>query len=92
VDSYFAWNFFDPILMEKEYFSDYVFEDVAVELLNNDSKLRGEFEQKKKSDAEFAKNSEAQLYFIYQHSPYFEKSFKRYPVGRIEKETVLPLN
>ena len=27
VDSFFAWNFFDSVLGEKEYFSDYVFED-----------------------------------------------------------------
>jgi hypothetical protein len=28
-DSFFAWNFFDGILMQKEYFSPYVFEDTA---------------------------------------------------------------
>lgn len=32
-DSFFAWNFFDGILNQKEGFSDYVFEDVAAELL-----------------------------------------------------------
>src|SRR6185295_11519833 len=81
-DSYFTWNFFDPVLMEKEYFSDYVFVDVAADLLRKDSKLKNDFEQKKKSDPEFAKDPNAQLYFIYQHSPYFEKSFRRYPVVR----------
>jgi hypothetical protein len=28
-DSYFNWNFFDGILMQKEHFSSYVFEDIA---------------------------------------------------------------
>jgi len=30
-DSYFAWNFFDPILGQKEGCSDYAFEDIAAE-------------------------------------------------------------
>jgi len=92
IDSYFAWNFFDPVLMEKEFFSDYVFENVAAALLQTDSKLKNEFEVKKKKDSNFAKNQEAQLYFIYQHSPYYEKSFKRYPVAKIPTQITLPLN
>jgi hypothetical protein len=40
VDSFFAWNFFDSVLGEKEYFSDYVFEDVAAALLKNDPELK----------------------------------------------------
>ena len=90
-DSYFAWNFFDPILMEKEYFSDYVFEDLAAELLRKDSKLKNDLEQKKKSDPEFAKDQNAQLYFIYQHSAYFEKSYRRYPVARVRANVKLPV-
>lgn len=91
VDSYFAWNFFDAILMEKEYFSDYVFEDVAAELLKTDAKLRSEFEATKKSDTAFANDPQAQLDFIYRHSPYFEKSFRRYPVARLMDLRDLPV-
>jgi hypothetical protein len=40
VDSFFAWNFFDSILGEKEYFSDYVFEDIAANLLKKDPELK----------------------------------------------------
>ena len=35
VDSFFAWNFFDSVLGEKEYYSDYVFEDIAADMLKN---------------------------------------------------------
>lgn len=90
-DSYFAWNFFDPILMQKEYFSDYVFEDIAAGLLKKDAHLKKVFNEKKSSDPAFAKDPQAQLDFIYQHSPYFEKSFRRYPVVRVEKKIKLPL-
>ena len=82
-DSYFAWNFFDGILMQKEYFSSYVFEELAEEILKKDAALKKEFEDKKKGDKDFRKNSYAQLDFIYKRSPYYEKTFKRYPVFRV---------
>ncbi len=85
VDSYFSWNMFDAILMQKEWFSPYIFEEKAIEILANNTKLKKQFEEKKKSNPEFAANHIGQLYFIYKNSPYFEKTFKRYPVVRIEK-------
>lgn len=72
VDSYFAWNFFDSYLQQKEHFSAYVFEDIAKELLNEDEVLRKSFTERMKVDEEFAKNRYAQLRFIYNHSPYYE--------------------
>jgi len=85
VDSYFNWNFFDAILGQKEHFSDYVFEDTAAELLKNNIELRTAFEKKKADDVEFAKNKYAQLEYIYKSSEYFEKTFMRYPIYRLEK-------
>ncbi len=79
-DSFFNWNFFDSHLGQKEYFSPYVFEDTAAELLKKNKKLREEFESRKASDADFAKDSYAQLKFIYENSPYYEPSHKRMPV------------
>lgn len=81
-DSYFAWNFFDPILQRKEYFSPYIFEDYALEMLNSNAELKAEFESKRNTDKSFAANAYAQLNFLYQRSPYFEKSYLRYPVYR----------
>jgi len=85
VDSYFAWGFFDAVLQEKEYFSSYVFEDIAEKILNEDESLRNEFDEKKKADKAFADDAEAQLEFIYQHSPYFEPGYRRYPVVRVNR-------
>ena len=81
-DSYFAWNFFDAILQQKEYFSPYVFEDVAAELLKTNPDLRKRFDAKKAADEKFANNAYAQLLFIYQNSPHYEKTHNRYPIGR----------
>lgn len=84
-DSYFAWNFFDPILMQKEYFSDYVFEDLAAQFLKENPAVRAELEAKKKDDPEFANNGAAQLDWVYRHSPWYEPTHKRYPVARVIK-------
>lgn len=85
VDSYFNWNFFDAILQQKEYFSAYVFEDVAKELLDINPILKAEFDAKKQSDKAFSDSGSAQLDWIYRHSDYYEKSHLQYPVYRIVK-------
>jgi len=82
-DSYFCWGFFDSVLQQKEWFSDYVWEDKAEELLRTDENLRRTFEEQKNSDPDFAKSSFSQLYFIYRHSPYYEPSHSMYPVFRL---------
>lgn len=85
VDSFFNWNFFDTMLQQKEGYSDYVFEDLAAELLRNDAKLKAGLEQKKVEDAKFAENPQAQLDWIYKHSAYYETAHLQYPVYRIVK-------
>lgn len=83
-DAFFAWNFFDAILQQKEHFSDYVFEDEAAKLLTENPSLRRMLEDRKRTDAAFAADGHAQLEFIYQHSPYQEPEYRRYPVFRID--------
>jgi hypothetical protein len=84
VDSYFTWNFFDAILQQKEWFSAYIFEDEASEILKKNPELREELEQKKANDKAFRESASAQLYFIYQHSEHYEKEHLRYPIFRME--------
>ena len=91
MDSYFAWGFFDAILQQKEWFSPFVFEERAEEILKQNPSLKTEFETKQKQDTAFAKDAFAQLNFIYQHSDYFEKTYKRYPVARLNTKVNLPL-
>ncbi|WP_157698929.1 M14 family zinc carboxypeptidase [Bernardetia litoralis] len=82
-DSFFAWNFFDGILQQKEHFSPYVFEDIAAKILEENPDLRKELEDKKASDEEFAKSAYLQLEFVYKNSIYHEKTYLRYPVFRV---------
>jgi hypothetical protein len=71
--------------MQKEWFSDYIFEEKAIEILNNNVDLKNQFELRKKEDEKFANDYWQQLYFIYKNSPYYEKSHLRYPIYRIIK-------
>lgn len=84
VDSYFNWNHFDGILGQKEYFSDYVFEDTAADLLMSNKALRTAFEMKKAVEKEFAENGAAQLDWIYKNSQYYEGTVNKYPIYRIQ--------
>jgi len=82
-DSYFTWNFFDPILGQKEGYSAYAFEDRAANYLKTDNLLQRKLADKKAADPEFAKSGRAQLDFVYQNSPWAEPGFMRYPVFRV---------
>ncbi len=83
-DSWFNWGFFDAILQQKEWFSAYVFDEMAEKLLNENPSLKTDFEKKKSEDKEFAASSFSQLYYIYRNSSMFE-DHKRYPIGRITR-------
>jgi hypothetical protein len=82
-DSYFAWNFFDAILGQKEGYSAYVFEDKAAAYLQTQPDLKKQLEQRVATDSSFAKSGRAQLDFIYKNSPWYEPDHNRYPVFRV---------
>ncbi len=90
-DAFLAWNFFDPILERREYFSPATFEERAAEILARDTVLRRAFEARRRSDSTFAADRYNQLLFIYSHSPWQEDSWMRVPVYRLEENTLLPL-
>jgi hypothetical protein len=84
-DAYFAWNYFDAILGQKEGYSAYAFEDIAADYLKSTAGLRTKMEEKRATDTAFAKSGRAQLNFVYQNSPWFEPSLNQYPVFRVIK-------
>jgi len=84
-DSYLSWDFFNPIFDRREYFSPYGFEPNAIYYLKKHPDLAKELEQRREADPSFARSTYAQLNFIYANSPYMEKSYRRYPVYRINE-------
>lgn len=85
-DSYFAWNYFDAILGQKEGFSAYSFEDTAAAYLEENPDVRLKLEERRSKDTSFAKNARAQLNFVYQNSFWYEPAHMRYPVYRVVKQ------
>jgi len=83
-DSYFAWNFFDGILGQKEGYSAYAFEDIAADYLKKNPDVKAKLSQRVASDSAFAKNGRAQLNFVYENSPWYEPNYLRYPVYRVK--------
>ena len=82
-DSFFNWNFFDTILQQKEWVSPYVWEDLALKILDKNPKLKVEFEEKKKNEKDFADQWYAQLDWIHKQSKYYEKAHLQYPIYRL---------
>jgi len=79
-DSFFAWNFFDSAMQQKEYYSSYVFEETALEMLQSNDALKRRFADAKQSDPMLAENSRAQLNWLYLNSKHYEGTVNRYPV------------
>lgn len=84
-DGFFAWNFFDAILQQKEGYSEYRWDSLATHVLQHSPSLQKAFQEKKDLDSNLRNNNASQLDFIYKNSPYYEPAHLRYPVYRIEK-------
>ncbi|MBC6999545.1 M14 family metallopeptidase [Cytophaga sp. FL35] len=85
-DSFFNWNFFDSVLQQKEGFSPYVFEDLALKILEENPALQDSLSAKKENDPTFAQNWYAQLDYVYKNSKYYEQAHNQYPVYRVLKK------
>ncbi len=84
-DGYFAWNFFDAILQQKEGYSNYRWEDVAGDFLASHPEIQQQLADKKKADPAFAASVNAQLDFVYKQSPWYEPAHLRFPIYRLEE-------
>lgn len=82
-DSFVSWGCFNAFFERKEYAEPYVMEPIARKMLEDDPKLREEFEAKLADDDEFKNDPGVRLNFFYEHSPYFDKCERVYPIMRI---------
>ena len=84
LDSFFRWAFFDSVLDKKESFSDYVFEDEAEQLLDEEPGLRSRFDDWKAAHPDLLGDREAVLGFIFLAAQrYAEPEWRLYPVLRL---------
>jgi len=84
MNSFFKWNFFDEFMEQREYFSPLGFEDNAIDYLQTHPKLEKQYKEAVKQDTSLQKSHYLQLKYIYSHSDYAEKSYRRLPVYRLE--------
>lgn len=82
VDSFFQWGYFNSVLSQTEYMERYIMEPLIAKMLTEDAALKTEFEEKKASNPEFAKNARAIYSWFYAKTPYFDQNWKVIPVGR----------
>jgi len=90
-DSFFRWNFFDPILEEREYYSSYGFEENAQRYLDEHPDFRKQWEEAIKNDTTLQKSHRAQLGYIYQNTEWADNVTRKYPVARINEKQQLPV-
>ena len=87
-DSFFRWGFFNSILEKKEAFSDYIFEDSALEMLQEDAELNAKFEQWKLLHPKQLADQNAVLEFIFANGKrHHEPEWRRYPVYSLFSDT-----
>jgi len=80
-DSFFRWGFFNSVMEKKEAFSDYVFEDLAEEMLRTEAGLQQKFDAWKTANPQLLSDQAEVLGFIYAHCQrHVEPEWRRYPV------------
>lgn len=82
-ESFAAWGFFTGVMEQKEYTETYVMETMAREMLRDNPALKAELERKKTEDPAFAAQPYAILNWFYAKTPYWDKAYNLYPIGRL---------
>jgi hypothetical protein len=83
-DSYFRWNFFDPCLEDREWFSPHpVLEDRIAKFLSESPESRKMLDDAIVANPAMAKDRAAQMYFVYSRCGLANKWVNRYPVARL---------
>jgi hypothetical protein len=86
-DSLFRWGFFDSVLERKEAYSDYVFEDEAAQLLQDEPELALQFDAWRRANPALLQDQGAVLDFIFAHCRRWrEPAWRRYPIYLIDQD------
>lgn len=82
VDSFFQWGYFHSILSQTEYMETYIMEPMIAKMLAEDAPLKTQFEEKLKTEPEFAQSPRGIYRWFYEKTPYFDQQWKVIPVGK----------
>jgi hypothetical protein len=81
-DSFFQWGMMLEVLQLTEYFEAYVIAPMARRMMEEDPALAAEFTERLATDQEFAADPVSRMEFFYERTPYFDRQWKLYPIGR----------
>lgn len=81
-DSFFQWGFFLEPLQQTEYVEWYVMVPMAERMMERDPDLAREFQRALEEDSDLRKDPRRRVQWFYRHTPYFDSSWRLYPVGR----------
>lgn len=81
--SLFGWGFFNTCMESKEYFESYAMELLVREMLEKDSVLKVQYEEKMQNDKTFSSNPRGILQWFYEKTPYYDNQLNKYPIGKI---------
>jgi len=81
--SLFGWGFFNTCMETKEYFESYAMELIAKEMLEKDTLIKHQYNEKIKNDKTFLSNPRGVLQWFYEKTPYFDSQLNKYPIGKI---------
>jgi hypothetical protein len=83
-DSIVAWGYVNAVFEQKEYMESYVAEELALEMLRDDPRLRARFEEALARDPVLASAPAKRLDFFYRLSPYWDVRKDVVPVLRVD--------
>jgi hypothetical protein len=90
-DSFFSWGEFNTIFQRTEYMENYALIPFARNMLKEKPKLALQFDQKLKTEKSFASDADARLDWLYQHSPFYDEAYLKYPIlMSFEEEIAIP--
>ncbi|MFA8298808.1 MAG: M14 family metallopeptidase [Hyphomicrobiales bacterium] len=88
-NSLLSWGYFNSVFEQKEYGESYVMEPILRKMLNDNPKIKAEYESKKKKDPDFANSPWKQINWFYMQTSYGKQNIKLYPIGKIMDKSVL---
>lgn len=82
-DSFFSWGYLSRSMESKEWFSTFVMEPMAAEMLDADPALLAEFNARLVDDEAFRGDPRARLDFFYRRTEHADPDWRLLPIARV---------
>lgn len=81
-DSFFQWGYFHEILSRTEYYEVYVMAPIAEWMIKQKPELEQQFQAALAAEPDQYQGARARLDWFYKQSPYYDRYYNLYPIGR----------